>query len=126
MPDRLPPPRFSWSKLSKTAAFWLIVLLIPVVLVELTSNRGGESSEVAYFDFNRELDRDNVNAVEITQGQDPEVMAAALRHVTQQAPPSAVVIPGLLDGMARVNRLARKWLEEGRAGCFAARARLEA
>ena len=33
------------------------------------------------------------------------------------------MIPGLLDGMAEVNRLARKWLEQGRAGCFAARAR---
>ena len=73
MPDRLPPPRFSWTKLSKTAAFWLIVLLIPVMLVELTSGRGGESSEVAYFDFNRELERDNVNAVEITQGEAPEL-----------------------------------------------------
>ena len=73
MPERLQPPRFSWSKLSKTAAFWLIVLLIPVVLVELTSSRAGESSEVAYFDFSRELDHDNVNAVELTQGQDPEV-----------------------------------------------------
>jgi len=73
MPDRLPPPRFSWSKLSKTAAFWLIVLLIPVMLVELTSGRGGETSEVAYYDFNRELERDNVNAVEITQGEAPEL-----------------------------------------------------
>jgi cell division protease FtsH len=73
MPDRLPPPRFSWSKLSKTAAFWLIVLLIPVMLVELTSGRGGDSSEIAYFDFNRELERDNVNAVEITQGEAPEL-----------------------------------------------------
>ncbi len=73
MPERLPPPRFSWSKLSKTAAFWLIVLLIPVVLVELTSNRGAETTDIAYFDFSRELDHDNVNSVEITQGQDPEV-----------------------------------------------------
>jgi predicted glycosyltransferase len=47
-------------------------------------------------------------------GRDPRVMAAALRHLTQQAPPSAVVIPGLLDGMASVNRLARRWLDEGR------------
>jgi hypothetical protein len=29
----------------------------------------------------------------------------------------------LLDGMPAVNRLARKWLDRGRAGCFAARAR---
>jgi predicted glycosyltransferase len=60
------------------------------------------------------------------EGRDPRVMAAALRRLTRQAPPSTVVIPGLLDGMPNVNRLARKWLHEGRAGCFAARERLEA
>ncbi|MGH7109949.1 MAG: glycosyltransferase family protein [Stellaceae bacterium] len=48
------------------------------------------------------------------QGRDPRVMAAALRHLTQQAPPSRVVIPGLLDGMASVNRLVGKWLDRGR------------
>ena len=60
------------------------------------------------------------------EARDPRVMAAALRHLTEQAPPSSVVIPGLLDGMPSVNRLVRKWLDEGRAGCFAARERLEA
>lgn len=60
------------------------------------------------------------------EGRDPRVMAGALRHLTEQAPPSSVVIPGLLDGMPSVNRLTRKWLDEGRAGCFAARERLEA
>jgi len=60
------------------------------------------------------------------EGRDPRVMAAALRHLTEQARPSTVLIPGLLDGMPSVNRLARKWLDEGRAGCFAARERLEA
>jgi hypothetical protein len=54
------------------------------------------------------------------------VMATALRHLTEQPPPSTVDIPGLLDGMLTVNRLARKWLDKGRAGCFAARERLEA
>ena len=48
-------------------------------------------------------------------GRDPGVMAAALLQLTQQKPPSAVVVPGLLDGMASVNRLAQKWLREGRA-----------
>ena len=60
------------------------------------------------------------------EGRDPRVMAAALRRLTEQPPPSAVVIPGLLDGMPNVNRLVRKWLDEGRAGCFAARERLDA
>ena len=48
-------------------------------------------------------------------GHDPRTMAAALLQLAQQPRPSAVVIPGLLDGMASVNRLAMKWLGAGRA-----------
>ena len=70
MPDRLPSPRFSWSRLSKTAAFWLIVILIPVVFVELTSGRNSEAPEIPYSDFNRELQRGNINAVTIVEGQE--------------------------------------------------------
>jgi predicted glycosyltransferase len=57
------------------------------------------------------------------EARDPWIMSAALRRLTQRSPPSAVVIPGLLDGMPVVNRSARNWLDRGRAGCFAARAR---
>jgi cell division protease FtsH len=71
MPDRLPPPRFSWSRLSKQAAFWMIIILIPVVFVELTSDRSGGASEIQYSDFTRELQRGNVNKVEVVEG--PEV-----------------------------------------------------
>jgi predicted glycosyltransferase len=57
------------------------------------------------------------------QGRDPQTMAAALLQLMQQKPPSSVVIPGLLDGMASVNRLTRKWLGQGRAERLRARAR---
>jgi predicted glycosyltransferase len=57
------------------------------------------------------------------EGRDPRVMATALHRLAQQPPPSAVRIPGLLDGMSEVNRLARTWLDRGRAGRFAARTR---
>jgi len=46
------------------------------------------------------------------------VMAAALLQLTQQKRPSQVVVPGLLDGMASVTRLARKWLDSDRADRF--------
>ena len=55
--------------------------------------------------------------------RDPEVMAAALIQLRQQAPPSSVVVPGLLDGMDNVNRLARKWLDQERGSGFRARIR---
>jgi predicted glycosyltransferase len=50
-----------------------------------------------------------------SESRDPRVMAAALLHLTQQPKPSAVVIPGLLDGMESVNRLTSRWLAAGGA-----------
>ncbi len=41
-----------------------------------------------------------------------ETMSTALRHLSQQKKPSEVIIPGLLDGLTNVNRLARLRFEE--------------
>ncbi len=41
-------------------------------------------------------------------------MATALRQLPQQSLPSDVVVPGLLDGLNNVNRLAQQALERGR------------
>ncbi|MFX8466388.1 hypothetical protein ABTL61_19210, partial [Acinetobacter baumannii] len=38
--------------------------------------------------------------------RDPAAMAAALRRLPDQPPPSRVVVPGLMDGLTHVNRLA--------------------
>src|SRR5437763_2140927 len=57
-----------------------------------------------------------------TDSRDPRTMAAALQQLAQQPRPSTVVIPGLLDGMASVDRLTRKWLARGRAERFPYRA----
>jgi predicted glycosyltransferase len=48
--------------------------------------------------------------------REPRTMAIALRALTQQAPPSGVVVPGLLDGRANVVKLTRQWLGRGGAG----------
>jgi predicted glycosyltransferase len=58
--------------------------------------------------------------------RDPQRMAAALLQLTQQTPPSAVVVPGLLDGMANVNKLALKWLGRDRQPRFGDRLRRSA
>jgi predicted glycosyltransferase len=60
------------------------------------------------------------------RGRDPQVMAVALRRLINQPPPSSAVVPGLLDGMANVNRLAKKWLDRGRAARVTVRARVGA
>ncbi len=49
----------------------------------------------------------------VDDGQrEAKTMATALRHLPQQSQPSSVVIPGLLDGLPNVNRLAQRWLEQ--------------
>jgi len=55
--------------------------------------------------------------------RDPRLMATALRHLAQQRKPSQTVIPGLLEGLESVNRLAAKWLyrEEAQPGLVALR-----
>src|SRR3990172_3112656 len=71
MADRLPPPpKPSWSRLSKTLAFWIIVILVPVVLFQLTKARSGEAPEIPYSDFVAALERGNVRQVEIIELQD--------------------------------------------------------
>jgi predicted glycosyltransferase len=55
------------------------------------------------------------------ESRDPKTMAAALRRLSQQPRPSTVVVPGLLDGMESVNRLALKWLARGRSARWSRR-----
>ncbi len=43
----------------------------------------------------------------------PQTMATALRRLPLQNPPSDVVVPGLLDGVESVTRLARRWIGTG-------------
>lgn len=47
-------------------------------------------------------------------GRDAWAMATALRHLPQQQRPSDIVVPGLLDGLVNVNRLAGKILSKPR------------
>ncbi len=53
--------------------------------------------------------------------RDPRTMATALRNLPQQALPSSVVVPGLLDGGANVVKLAGKCLATDRNRFRAAR-----
>ena len=51
----------------------------------------------------------------VDRGQrDPKAMATALRHLPQQKKPSEVIVPGLLDGLDNVNRLAHQLIERPR------------
>ncbi len=52
-----------------------------------------------------------VKMLAIDGPRDPRAMATALRHLPQQAPPSETIVPGLLDGLANVDRLVARRLD---------------
>ena len=60
---------------------------------------------------NRAQEMGLVRVLEDDGDYDPAVMAAALGDLPSQKPPSRVVMPGLLDGLANVNRLVDDHLE---------------
>lgn len=55
-----------------------------------------------------------VSMLDDAKSDDTKIMATALRHLPQQPKPSEVVVPGLMDGLVNVDRLARKWIERPR------------
>jgi cell division protease FtsH len=70
MTDRQPPKgKVNWSQLSRTAVFWLLVILLPVAFYQILGSSREEFVEVPYSTFNRELERTNIVEVEITSGQ---------------------------------------------------------
>ena len=70
MSERPPPNRkVNWSQVSRTAVFWLLVILLPVAFYQILGSSREDFTEVSYTTFNQELDRDNVVEIEITNGQ---------------------------------------------------------
>jgi predicted glycosyltransferase len=60
-----------------------------------------------------------ISMLDEDESHDPQLMATALRQLTQQRRPSEIVLPGLLDGLENTNRLAGQWLSRGRAADLA-------
>ncbi|HUX34550.1 MAG TPA: ATP-dependent zinc metalloprotease FtsH [Gemmatimonadaceae bacterium] len=59
----------NWGRLSKTISFWILVILIPVALIQLSGGRGDATPTISYTQYNTELARDNIQAITITAGK---------------------------------------------------------
>jgi cell division protease FtsH len=70
MADRMPPNRkFSVGTMSKNVVFWVLIVLLSIAFYQMVNSARQQSVEVEYSRFSRELDRDNVAEVEITDGK---------------------------------------------------------
>jgi cell division protease FtsH len=59
----------NWGRLSKTLSFWILILLIPVALIQLSGARADSATEVYYTDYRQQLERGNVAEVTIQAGK---------------------------------------------------------
>jgi cell division protease FtsH len=76
MPPSTPPnkpqkdgPNNNWGRLSKTIAFWILVLLIPAILLTISQGRSDQATEISYTQYNHELAAGNIKDVTITAGK---------------------------------------------------------
>jgi len=68
-PPKSPKKDVNWGRLSKTLSFWLLILLIPVALIQLSSARTDQAPLINYTQYKSELDRDNIRKVKIQAGK---------------------------------------------------------
>src|SRR6476620_811684 len=72
MPIPMPPKNkkeFSWGRFSKTLSFWILILLIPVILIQLTGAKSEASKAISYTDYRNELESNNISKITITAGK---------------------------------------------------------
>src|SRR5947207_2205039 len=69
MPPKSPKKDVNWGRLSKTLSFWLLILLIPVALIQLSGARSEQAPLISYTQYRSELDRDNIRKVKIQAGK---------------------------------------------------------
>jgi cell division protease FtsH len=67
----MPPKKkeFSWGRFSKTLSFWILILLIPVILIQLTGAKSEASKQISYTDYREQLEASNISKVTITAGK---------------------------------------------------------
>jgi cell division protease FtsH len=72
MPAPQPPKNkreMNWGRFSKTFAFWILILLIPVALIQLSGARNNQSPKINYTQYREQLGRDNIRSVTIQAGK---------------------------------------------------------
>src|SRR3954470_9717849 len=72
MPLPMPPKNkkeFSWGRFSKTLSFWILILLIPVVLLQLSGQKAEASKQISYTQYHDALERDNIAHVTVIAGK---------------------------------------------------------
>ena len=76
MPNNPSPNKgggFNWGKFSKTLAFWVLIILIPITFVTLTSRGNADVPSLTWTQYDRELAKGNLKKVVVIEGRQVQV-----------------------------------------------------
>src|SRR5215213_3202039 len=69
-PNSKPPKKeVNWGRLSKTLSFWILIMLIPVALFQLSGARADAAPEIPYTAYRQQLERGNITEVTVQAGK---------------------------------------------------------
>jgi cell division protease FtsH len=60
---------FNWGRFSKTLSFWVFILLIPVVLIQLAGPRSEATTDINYTEYRTQLAANNIKDVTVSAGK---------------------------------------------------------
>ena len=74
MPVPIPPKNgnnngFNWGRFSKTLSFWILIILIPVALIQMTGARAESAPEIRYDFYRQQLESGNIAEVTVQGGK---------------------------------------------------------
>ncbi|MBI1808973.1 MAG: ATP-dependent metallopeptidase FtsH/Yme1/Tma family protein [Gemmatimonadetes bacterium] len=58
-----------WGRRSKSLAFWILVILVPVAFIQFSSGQRDQPVELDYTQYEQQLQQDNIEKVVITAGK---------------------------------------------------------
>jgi len=62
-------PDSKWSRLSKTASFWILLVLMSILAVQFVRGQDQQTADFTYTEFRRQLDQGNVHEVTVIEGR---------------------------------------------------------
>jgi cell division protease FtsH len=88
MPDIKPnrgEPQGRWSRMSRSLAFWALIILVPLIIIQLVGSGRRHVQELSYTNFIHELEQGNVLKVSVIEGKEIEGELRAPVGATGQA-----------------------------------------
>jgi len=64
----LPEPEAKWPRTLRALAFWIVMVVGSIALVQYASNRRQEAVDISYNQFVEQLDHGNIAAAKIVEG----------------------------------------------------------